>query len=339
MYQKNFLRPWKKIILLGIYNDNFIKFLQDNLGNIKIKSNNIVISCPWCEISDQHKNHYHCYISTQIPIFHCFRARCPKKSGTVASLVKKIKGVDISDKFIDQDIINQKKTETKKTTNLKQLIIPDLDTDKFKLKALYIKKRLGFNIDIKSIKGLIFDIDKFVELNQNNILFNETIFKLRDYLQNNFVGFTTENTGVIFFRNIDPTSEFKHFKAKLQEAEFIDYYKLNGSGFNTNHIILAEGVFDIWSEYIFDTLELRNKTKIYASVLSSNYLSLIKSVAYNENIYRLDISILSDRDVSLDYYKKLKYYNDHIINSLTIFYNRNGKDFNDFPLIPEKFII
>jgi len=326
--------------LIGIYNDNFIKFLKDNLGNVKIKSNNIVIPCPWCE-SDKDKKHYHFYISTQIPIFHCFKANCPKKSGTIASLVRKIQGVDTSDKFIDQDIINQKKIEPKKTSKFKQLLIPILDTDKFKLKSLYIKKRLGFNVELHSIKGLIFDIDKFIDLNKDQILFNKTIFKLRDFLQNSFVSFVTENTGIIFFRNINSTSEFKHFKAKIQDmgSEFTDYYKLNGSSYNSNHVILAEGIFDIYSEYIFDTLKLRNKTKIYASVLSSNYLSLIKSISYNENIYRLDISILSDRDVSIDYYKKLKYYNNHIIDSLTVFYNKGGKDFNDFPLIPERFII
>jgi len=98
-------------------------------------------------------------------------------------------------------------------------------------------------------------------------------------------------------------------------------------------------VFDIYSEYIFDVLELRSKTRLYASVLSSNYQSLIKSITFNENIYRLDISVLSDSNIPIDYYKKLKYYNDHIINSLTIFYNKGGKDFNDFPLITEKFII
>jgi len=327
--------------VIGIYTNSFIKFLQDNLGDVKIKTNNIVIPCPWCETSGKDKNHYHLYISLQIPMFHCFKANCPKKSGNIASLIRKIGTNADPDKFIDQDIINQKKQEPKKTSKLKKLIIPELNENRFKLKSLYIKKRLGFNVEIHSIKGLIFDIDKFIDINQNNILFNETIFKLRDYLQNNFVGFTTENTGIIFFRNIDSTSEFKHFKAKLQDSKFTDYYKLNGLDFNSNRVVLAEGIFDIYSEYIFDTLKLRNKIKIYASVLSSNYMSLIKSIAFNENIYRLDISILSDRDVSIDYYKKLKYYNNHIINNLTVYYNKSkyGKDFNDFPLIPERFII
>jgi hypothetical protein len=326
--------------LIGIYNDSFISFLENNLGadTVKVKHNNITCRCPYCEI-DEDKKHYHLYISLEAPIFHCFHSACTKKSGFVSELVKKITGVDLSDKYIDSDLLNQKKLKSKDKKNLKQLIIPELDEEKFKIKSLYVKKRLGFNIDIQSIKGMIFDIDQFISLNQNEVDFGKTIYKLKDYLQSNFIGFVTENMGVAFFRNTYITSSLKHVKVKLQESEFIDYYKLNGSNFDSNHIVLAEGVFDIWSEYIFNVLNLKNKIKLYASVLSSNYRSLIKSIVYNESIYQLDISILSDRDVPLDYYNKFKKFNNHIINSLTVYYNKGGKDFNDFPLIIEKFII
>lgn len=327
--------------MIGIYNDSFIQFLKDNLGEetVKIKHNNITCRCPFCEF-DEDKNHYHCYISLEIPIFHCFHSSCKKKSGFISELIKKINGTDISDKYIDSNLLNKKKLESKiDKLNLKQLDIPILNENKFKLKTIYVKKRLGFNIDLQSVKGMIFDIDEFIELNKNKIEFDNNIIRLKDFLQSNFIGFLTENTGIAFFRNIDSTSSFKHFKAKLQDSEFVDYYKLNGVNFYSNHVILAEGVFDIWTEYIFNVLDLRQDVKLYASVLSSNYKSLIKSIVYNENIYQLNISILSDRDVHIDYYKKLKKFNSHIIRSLMVYYNKGGKDFNDFPLIIERFII
>jgi len=328
--------------MIGIYEDSFVTFLEDTFGsnNVKVKSKNIVIPCAWCEYEET-KNQYHLWISLEAPIFHCFKSNCPKKAGFVSDLLRKITGSDISDKYIDSNLLNQKKLESQKQTktNLKQLKIPELNEDQFKLKSLYVKKRLGFNVDLKSIKGMIFDVNKFIELNCDIISFDYNISKLRNYLQSNFIGFVTENTGIVFFRNIDSTHSIKHIKSELQDSKFIDYYRLNGMNFNSNHVILAEGVFDIWSEFIFNVLDLRNETKLYASVLSSNYKSLIKSIVYNENIYQLDVSILSDRDVSLEYYHKLKKFNGHIIKSLNVYYNKGGKDFNDFPLIIEKFII
>lgn len=332
--------------MIGIYNEEFIKFLKDNLGEIKITTNNIICRCPYCEMDNSLHNHFHCYISKELPIFHCFHSKCIKKSGNISNLVKKINsnGIDISDKFIDKEILNNSKliiqnNKSNINNNLNELSIPILNEDNFKLKSLYVKNRLGFNINIKSIKNMIFDICEFYNLNKNIIIFNDSFIKLKDYLQNNFIGFITNNHGLLFLRNIDKNAPFKHYKIKLQDSKFIDYYKLNGMNYNSNHIILAEGVFDIWSEYLINSLNIKENVKLYASVLSSNYSSLIKSIVFNENIYRLGISILSDRDVKIEYYKKLKKYNEHIINNLTIYYNKCGKDFNDFPLIIEKFII
>lgn len=325
--------------MIGIYKDSFIKLLKDSFGenNVKIKSKNIVVQCPWCEYQKK-KSHYHLWISLEAPIFHCFEAGCPKKSGFVSDLIKKINGVDVSDKYIDSSLVDNKKIKSDNLNkSLKQLKIPLLDEDKFKLKTLYIKKRLGFNIEPSSIKNIIFDIDEFIDSNRKYI--NDKSIELRKTLQSNFIGFITENHSMIFFRNINSESSFRHYKIKMQDSLFIDYYRLNGINSESNHIVLAEGVFDIWSEYIFDSLKLKNSVKTYASVLSPNYKSLIKSIIYNENIYRVKISILSDRDVPLDYYKKLKYFNNHIIDSLTVYYNEGGKDFNDFPLVPIKFII
>jgi len=328
--------------LTGIYNDEFITFLEEYCGrdNIKIKTNNIIIPCVWCEY-DENKSHYHLWISTEAPIFHCFKAGCPKSSGIVPQLVKKIKGVDISDKFVDKSLLKKQK-ELKKAPNekLKDIYIPEINEDKFKLKTLFIRKRLGFNnFDIQSVKGLIFDVNKFIDGNINRIKFGNNILRLRDYLHSNFVGFLTDQKCVAIFRNMDNNSKFGHFKIKLQDNIFPDYYRLSGADPKSNHVVLAEGVFDILNERIFDSLNMRCHTKLYAAGLSPHYQSLIKSIVFNEKTYRLNITVLSDRDVSLKYYKNLKFYNKHIINSLIIYYNKGGKDFNVFPIIPEKFII
>ena len=327
--------------MIGIYTNEFITFLNDYCGEdtVKIKSSNIIIPCPWCEYR-MNKKHYHLWISTEIPVFNCFNSGCPMKSGIVPQLVKKIKGVDISDKFIDRSLLKEKKLKKAPIGKLKDIFVPEIDEDRFKLKSFFIKKRLGFNnTDIRSIKGLFFDINKFIDGNMNKIQFDNRVFRLRDYLHSNFVGFISDRKCVVVLRNIDSDSNFKHVKIKLQDDVFPDYYKLNGGNPKSNNIILSEGPFDILSEYVFNSLDLKCNTKLYASSFSAHYQSLIKSIVYNEGIYQPSITILSDRDVNLKYYKNLKFYNKHIINNLTVYYNRGGKDFNVFPIIPEKFII
>jgi hypothetical protein len=330
--------------MIGIYKDEFLTFLQDNLGHKpKINSKNIVINCPWCE-ADKEKKHYHMYISLEAPIYHCFYSGCPTKGkgGLIGKLIKKIQGSDTSEKYIDNDEIKKLKENNIKLSLTKKegkrFFIPDLNEDYFTDKRLYVKKRLKFqNIDLKSIHGLVFDIKKFVEC--NNITLEESPRKYIDYLQSNFIGFLTENHSVLMCRNIDSSADWKHSKVKLQQSDFLDYYKINGSKFNSNLVILAEGTMDVLNESIFDTTNLKSESALYVCALSAGYSSLLDSIAFNENIYRQNVNILSDRDVPIDKYKSLKYFKGHLIESLTVWYNRAGKDFAESPCVPEKFII
>jgi len=328
--------------MIGIYQDNFIKYLKDRLNNnVDIKSKNIICECPWCEYQED-KDHYHLYIAIDSPIFHCFHCH---QSGVIQKLLYKLDGKDLSDQYVDKErikeIAKQKPIKIEeKIKQKKEVKIPILDTEKFKLKTLYMKNRLRFsNVSLNSLKGLVFDIDQFLELNKNLIAINETLFKVKDYLHVNFVGFLTEHNSKLVMRNIDPESTFKHFKMWIQESPFLDYYKISGRSYYSNSIVLSEGIFDIINEQIFDSTNLRSTCKLYATALSSSYNALIKSIVFYEQIFRPDVFILSDRDIELNKYRSLKKFNSHIINSLTVFYNKSGKDFADVPNDVEKIII
>lgn len=325
-----------------IYGENFLQYLKENLGeSINIKSKNIVAPCPWCEYNTK-KKHYHLYISTEAPIFHCFHGGC-NISGTLPKLMKKLSGKDETDKFIDKD----KLAEIKKKTDIRRrevftptpISLPALKADQqFHYKALYLKKRLKFsNVNLELIRGLVFDVNSFLEINK--VEMTDQLLRLRDYLQSNFIGFMTEYNSTLILRNVDPKATFKHFKIKVGHSPLADYYRLPGSRRDSSHVILGEGVFDIYTEYIFDYLDLKNQTRLYACALKGGYQSLIKAVSFFEQQFRLDISILSDRDIDINEYRTLKKFNGHLINSLTVYYNRTGKDFNVTPVVPEKFVI
>lgn len=322
--------------MIGIYQDDFLEFLKQNLGEpIKITGKNIIVRCPWCEYQKE-KDHYHMYISIEAPIFHCFHASC-EQSGLLPKLVKRIQGHDISDSFIDKTKVDEysKKRDVlvDKDEKLKGINIPILRPDLFPYKDLYIKKRLKFaNIPTKLIKGLIYDVETFIQMNK--IPIDETLFRVKEYLHSNFVGFLTENNTTVLLRNIDHSHSMKFFKMKIQWPNFLDYYRLPGGNINSNKIVLAEGIFDIFTEHIYDFLKIKDQVRLYASVLSSRYQSLIHSIVYHEQIFRPDIVILSDRGVNEDHYITLKNYNKHIINSLVVYYNKTGKDFNTTPVTP-----
>ena len=164
---------------------------------------------------------------------------------------------------------------------------------------------------------------------------NDNLSKMIDYLHNNFVGFVTERNSIVIFRNVDDSHSMKHYKLHIQNTNFLDYYKLPGNKRLSNKIVLAEGIFDIYTEHIFDFLNIKDEVSLYASVHSSKYLALIKSIIFNEQIFQPDVVILSDNNIPEDEYKKLKKYNPHLFNTLTVYYNKYGKDFNETPVIPE----
>jgi len=323
--------------MIGIYQDDFIDYLKDNLGGEpKITNKNIITKCPWCEYG-QDKDHYHLYISLEAPIFHCFHGGC-EAGGILSKFMKKIAGHDISDTFINKEKVkeykNLKTIFIDKEITSQDIVLPPIKADMFPMKEFYIQKRLKFsNIRTDTIKGLIYDVHEFININK--IPVGESLFKLRDYLHNNFVGFLTDHGTTVMFRNIDDSHTMGFYKLKIQYLNFLDYYRLPGNKPTSSKIVLAEGIFDIFTEYIYDFINIKNDVRLYASVLSSKYSSLIQSIVYYEQLFRPDVVILSDRGITIDYYKKMKFYNQHIINSLIVYYNTSGKDFNCIPVTPE----
>lgn len=322
-----------------IYNNNFIKYLEDNLGDAKYVSNNIVVPCPWCD-TNPNRTKNHLYISTEVPVFNCFRADCPVGKGTIPKLVRKIEGSDISDKFINdkefEKLRKNRALESKKSSKHQKFKLPSIRSGQFPSKELYINRRFRFSVDITQIKNLIFDIDGFVNLNK--IPINDSFKNIKPLLHDNFVGFISEHHGYVAFRNIDHNNYFSFYKLYLQNTPFTDYFKLDVNP-NNNIVVFGEGIFDIYSEYLFDSLGIKDKVRLYASPQSNNLTTLLKSLAFYEQIFRQDIIVLADRGVSLNYFQKLKKFNKHLINSICVYYNKSGKDFNNNTVEPEKFCL
>jgi len=321
--------------MVGIYSDDFVEYLRSKLGYAKPTPSNIIVPCPWCEYPEE-KSHYHLYISLEAPIFHCFLSNC-EKSGTLSKLLRKIEGKDLSKKFYDEDKIKREDSfKAQKRIRTRKLILPKLNKDKFPHKWYYLQKRFKFhNIGLNEIPGLIFDPIEFFRI--NGLRFEKVNFL--QYLQTNFVGFLTERHSSIIFRNVLDGQTISYYKYKMFDLPVLDYYKIPGKKKYSGKVIVAEGIFDIFGEYLFDYIGKRDETLLYASCLSSKYDNLLLSLAFYEKVYQLDLIILSDSNIPLRYYRGLKKRLSHLLKSVTIYYNKVSKDFGSAQVIPVKYVI
>jgi len=325
--------------MIGIYQDSILDYLSSHFpGKVKTRSKNIVIPCPWCEYGKE-KKHYHMYISLEAPIFHCFLPDCKVSSGVLPRLIKKLEGKDISERFVDKEKISSvpKRIFEASNTNSQHVLIPDLKKDVFPYKEMCLQKRLKFsNMSSEKVKGLVYDILAFTNL--NNISGDLQFERLKQYLHTNFIGFLTEHQSCLICRNVLDNQSFRYYKIKIFDMPFVDYYKIVGNR-TSSLVVVAEGIFDIFGEYLYNYLGIKDKVRFYASALSINYKSLLQSIVFFENIYQMDVVILSDSDVSLNYYKKLKRDCSYLIKSLNVVYNKDGKDFASSSVSPVKFVL
>jgi len=329
--------------MIGIYQDSFIELIKNTLGDpVKVTHKQIICRCPWCEYNVE-KDHYHLWISLEAPIFNCFH--CPDEEGhkgIISKFIKKLHGTDVSDTYVDRSKIKEY-VETKvklgrQITKKINLSVPEINTNMFNYKLSYLKKRFKYaDINISNIKGLVCDVEQFIHT--NNIQLTDTLTRLLPFLQSNFIGFITENHSMMILRNVDPTSSFRYYKLKIEENPIFDYYKINGLNPISKNVILAEGIFDVFSEYIFDYLNMKKDILLYATANSKKYQALLRSISFYEQIFRIKLHILSDRGITIEDYKKMLYFNSHFIESLTIYYNKLGKDFNDTPCQIETIVL
>jgi len=231
---------------------------------------------------------------------------------------------------------NSQKTATFKERFLKYeipMIKPKLYSDKIE----YMKKRTHYNVNVEEVPNLIFNFSEFLRLNK--------LKKVRDYLLNTkvlhslntkFVGFLSRNHTRLYCRNIFEASLYKFRKIELQQdpLNMLDYVSFEGGDVTSSVIILAEGTFDIASEYYENSLGLRDTCRLYAAGQSFSYINLLKSVCYDENLFQADVVILSDEDKKPYHYKKFKRETNHVVNVINLYYNSAGKDFGDFPVKP-----
>ena len=317
------------------------KILQEKGVLIKETDKNFITKCVICGDHPNPKKWGHMYISkdSSVPLAHCFFCGGCKIINKYIELItgdKRISNQVLSKEEIDKIILKSKSENVTKKES-KDLIVPIIDVQKFPLKDLYIRKRTDSKINSKDIPNLIFDIQEFASINNlSDVMINNVGKNDFTMIHNNYISFLSRNHTMLYCRHINDDKFFPFKKIRLQSRfpETLDYVSLKGGNINSDTIILAEGTFNIIVENIFDSLKIRDRVRLYAAGQSWSYASLLKSVLYDEGIFKVNVIILSDRDKEVQFYNKFFEDSNHVIKSLRIFYNRTGKDFGVFPPVP-----
>jgi len=318
--------------------------LIENKIFVDDKPKNFVCICPYCSDHPNPRKKGHLYVSknSNIPVSHCWFCN---GAWPIPKLIKDLTGDrTLYKEVITDEELNGSYQKSKQYSSKKRTIeykLPDIPEDTFASKKMYIRKRTGNKLTAEEVPNLVLNFTEFFYKNNLDVVGEGKLISNyeMDLIQNSFVGFLSAHNTLLYCRSIDDNANFKFKKIPLQSDGLLllDYWKIDCDP-NSKLVVLAEGNFDILSEYGFDSLRLKDKARVFVGGNTFAYSSLLKSVCYDECLYKADVVILSDSDKKAHWYRKFQKDNSHLIKGLKIYMNKRGKDFGIFPPMPSQIL-
>jgi len=318
--------------------------LIENKIYLDDKPKNFICICPYCSDHPDPRKKGHLYVSknSEVPVAHCWYCN---NAVSIPKLITDLSGnKNLYKEVINDDELKNSYQKSKQYSAKKRTVsykLPNTAEERFSEKKIYIRKRTGNKITAEEVPNLVLNFFEFLKINNLDIVGQGKLVSdwEADILHRNFVCFLSANNTLLYCRNIDDKATFKFKKVPLQTDPLylLDYWKIPICSYG-NTIVLSEGNFDILSEYAFDSLGLKDKVRLFASGNTFSYGSLLKSVCYDESIYKADIVILSDTDKPAYWYNKMRKENSHLIKTCKIYMNKRGKDFGVFPPVPSQIV-
>ena len=319
-----------------LYKDQFIPWLKIATGRAYTNSqkNEIICYCPFCE-GDRGPNHHgHLYISTDEPVYYC--QKCGEK-GTTPKLIKYLHGnpeehIDpeaFNAIYGDYNYINKNlSSEVNTFSNVKSI---QKDVNNFNLKLEYLNKRFKKPIIPENIPGLVLSFSSF--LSENGLSYSWLTPDKIKTLDDGYIGFVTNRGTKIILRNCLDDNNPRYMNINITSDKFFysDFYGIKVSTLNNEipNIVLCEGIFDLYGAIYSDKFnDLLSKTLFWGATLGKgSYYKVFLSVLDWCKCTKVNLHILSDRDVKEYHYHKIK--KSPFINRVCIYYNKLGKDFGE----------
>lgn len=308
-----------------------------------------ICRCPYCGDSVKDKSHAHFYISNKPP-FKYYCQRCNAKGVFNNNVAMKLKITDTSVlTYINKCNIEYKKQQNYKYTTDVQFLsnkrynysVNDL-TDNYIDKLIYFRDRLGLDVnddnynEVLNRYKIILNLTEFLNNNKLSHLLS-TRFKYESQKQilndvdKRFIGFMALDNNFITFRNVyDDEPRYRNVRLILDDADsnkkiytISNDIDLKEPIFN---VYITEGVFDIIGVYNNVVPNNHSNTDIFVAANGKSHL-LIFNTLLSMGIVNCNFHIYSDRDVNIDFYKKIKQNNRLLnLNGASIYYNELSKD-------------
>lgn len=315
----------------------------------------IVTRCPYCKDSVKHTNKGHFYVyvgfkGDELPYVKCFRQQCQVKGIVTENVLKELGILDVTLLNLHREFFKNKKYNNIKYGNMdkysnmtfnkrKIKLLPPLNTDITKTKIQYLNTRFGFDFSVQDLLDykIVLNFYDFLKYNKIERYFSKRFKPVADGFDKQFVGFLSADNYYLTLRNIGKVDEinkrYQNFNIFNVESTEIDKSYIIPNKVDIlqkSKIILAEGIPDIIGihNHIYNR---ETDNNIFCAICGSGYEKSIKKFM-RMGLIHSDIDIYSDKEVEIEYYKRLKKQlnNDNIFKgNLNVYYNKINKDFGE----------
>ena len=288
----------------------------------------IRVRCPYCGDSKKNHSSAHMYIEMRPPFrFHCFKC---ETSGVLNQQV--LRDLDIYENDLNVSIIEANKNykQNNKIQTYSYRKAPKLKNRAFDTMASinsvnYFNARYGSSYDedtlVRRFK-CVTDAESFFK--DNNIFVPNN-----QYDFGKAIGFISSDNSHIIFRDITNTQPKRYYNLALYSQDLLNSISKTYNISNnidmltpTVDIVITEGIFDIIGVYshFYQGTE-REKNTIFAAACGKGYNAVIANYM-RMGFLDMNISIYSDADVDINFYRELKSRSQYLKSmSITVYYN------------------
>lgn len=327
-------------------------FKQKGLGVVYLTSSGdeTFIRCPFCGDSKKDSRKARFYIHNEAPFkYYCFNC------DTTGVINEEVLNLIFNDNFYDQELssyLREKKMESlvkanKITRKVRKnpYFNPNYKVDfscksKKSLNKLdYLNERLGIKLTKKDLEKfkIVVSIKTFFEKNnldlEKRIGNSKKTREIVESIEKNYIGFLSSDRNIIIFRNLDKDSKLRFNNFKIFPDDNIDSSKVYNistvlNKFEDKHeVVIAEGPIDIIGAYFNVFNEEERDKKIFLANGGKSYINSTNMLA-NLSLLNNHYTIMSDKDVGIDFYKRIKSITPALYHSnISIYYNLKEKDF------------
>jgi len=297
------------------------------------------VRCCYCGDSKKDKNHAHLYIEMKPP----FKFYCQKCSTGGVLNNQSLRDLNVFNNDASSAIIEANKT-IKRTEGVQRITVkkyvPKMTTVESPqtINCLdYISSRYNMPFTNEYIVGKFKAITNSRQFFQdNNIMIPVDQYKRPLYDFDNSIGFLSSDNTHIIFRDITGQQMKRYYNMALfQNDEKGIANKIYNIKSSINilsdeiNLVITEGVFDIIGvyEHFYKDKVADKNNYIFAAAAGKGYGAVIANYI-RMGFLNLNVTIYSDSDVEIGFYKDLKSSLFYLKNTpITIFYNTIEKDF------------